>query len=140
MPQSGGLAPEPIAVVGMSCRLPKAPDLPSFWRLLHDGASGITEVPEDRRGTAGDSTRWGGFIDHVDLFDPAFFNISPRQAAAMDPQRRLMLELSWEALEDAGIIPAGLEGRPAGVFVGAGSSAASSATGSRTPLACRARA
>ena len=127
---SGAGRGEPIAVVGMSCRLPKAPDLPSFWRLLSDGASGITAVPPDRwdlgqvlgedLSAAGlaSSLRQGGFIDHVDCFDPSFFKISPREAEVMDPQQRLMLELSWEALEDAGIAPDSVRGRPASVFAG----------------------
>ncbi|MGP4029182.1 type I polyketide synthase, partial [Actinomadura sp. 3N407] len=112
---------DPIAIVGLSCRLPQAPDPAAFWRLLRDGRSAITETPADRwtgaARTAG--LRHGGFLDDVDGFDPAFFGISPREAASMDPQQRLMLELAWEALEDAMIVPATLAGGRTGVFVGA---------------------
>jgi acyl transferase domain-containing protein/aryl carrier-like protein len=121
---------EPIAVVGMACRFPKAPDLEAFWRLLRDGVDAITEVPRDRwdiealydddPGAPGKmSTRWGGFLDQVDRFDAPFFGISPREAVPMDPQQRLALELSWEALEDAGTVPSSLKGSPTGVFFGA---------------------
>nr|SCN11949.1 ebeA-type I polyketide synthase KSQ-ATa-ACP [Kitasatospora aburaviensis] len=69
--------------------------------------------------SGGSIPRWGGFLDQVDRFDPGFFGLSPREAAATDPQQRLMLELAWEALEHAGIVPATLEGGEAGVFFGA---------------------
>ncbi|MBT2897688.1 SDR family NAD(P)-dependent oxidoreductase [Streptomyces sp. McG3] len=107
-----------VAVVGLSCRLPGAPDTPSFWRLLSSGTSAITE--SSRFGEAG-PMRWGGFLpdDEVGGFDAEFFGISPKEAAAMDPQQRLLLELGWEALEDAGFVPADLRGEHLGVFVGA---------------------
>ncbi len=90
----------PIAVVGLSCRLPGVDGPATFWRLLTGGRSTITEVPVDRWDASGDQTgaRWGSFLDRVDEFDPGFFGISPREAAAIDPQQRLALELSWEAL------------------------------------------
>lgn len=121
---------EPIAIVGMACRFPKAPNIEAFWQLLHDGVDAITEVPKDRwdaaalydanSGAPGKlNTRWGGFLDRVDQFDPQFFGISPREAVQMDPQQRLMLELAWEALEDAGIVPSSLRDSRTGVFVGA---------------------
>ncbi|MEV4743883.1 type I polyketide synthase [Streptomyces sp. NPDC049555] len=126
--------PEAVAVVGLSCRLPQAPDAAAFWELLRSASSAITDVPEDRwvsvldgqAGQAGqDATgrpaggvRRGGFLDRVDAFDAAFFGISPREAATMDPQQRLVLELAWEALEDAGIVPGELEGSRTAVFVG----------------------
>ena len=121
---------EPIAIVGIACRFPKAPDPEAFWRLLRDGVDAITEVPRDRWDTAAlfdpdtaapgkVNTRWGGFIDQVDRFDPQFFGISPREAVQMDPQQRLALELGWEALEDAGIPPPRLVESRTGVFVGA---------------------
>ncbi|MCX5387493.1 type I polyketide synthase [Streptomyces sp. NBC_00083] len=110
---------EPIAVVGMACRLPGADGLSAFWNLLRDGTSAITDVPADRWGEESTSavTR-GGFLDGVADFDAAFFSLSPREAAAMDPQQRLVLELAWEALEDAGIVPDSLRGSPTAVFVG----------------------
>ncbi|HSN97956.1 MAG TPA: type I polyketide synthase, partial [Candidatus Nanopelagicales bacterium] len=108
---SGG---QPVAIVGVACRFPKAPSPEAFWRLLRDGVDAITGVPEDRwdaealydaePGAPGKANARGGwFLDHVDRFDARFFGISPREAAQMDPQQRLMLELSWEALEDAGL-------------------------------------
>ncbi|MFJ7136776.1 type I polyketide synthase, partial [Streptomyces fungicidicus] len=123
---SGGRA---VAVVGMACRLPGAPDLEAFWELLREGRDAVTDVPEGRwtlpHPAGGDGapvadpgTRRGGFLDDVDGFDADFFGISPREAAAMDPQQRLMLELSWEALEDAGVLPGKLRGSRTGVFTG----------------------
>lgn len=113
-----------IAVVGISCRFPGAPDPAAYWRLLSEGRSAIVDAPDDRwsfgesAGGDGDGLRRGGFLEDIDRFDRAFFGISPREAVAMDPQQRLMLELSWEALEDAGLPPGRLEGTPSGVFVG----------------------
>ncbi|MFI1017870.1 SDR family NAD(P)-dependent oxidoreductase [Streptomyces sp. NPDC020965] len=107
---------EPIAIVGLSCRLPGAPDPDAYWRLLCDGRSAVTEVPDGREPVGGG---WGGFIDGVDRFDTAFFGISPREAALLDPQQRLMLELAWEALENARIVPGELRETATGVFVGA---------------------
>uniref|UniRef100_UPI00389A096A type I polyketide synthase n=1 Tax=Streptomyces corynorhini TaxID=2282652 RepID=UPI00389A096A len=110
-----------MAVIGISCRFPQAPDPAAFWRLLTDGADAVTETPAHRRDALADPdvpTR-GGYLDHVDRFDPGFFGISPREAAAMDPQQRLVLELGWEALEEASIVPARLRGSRTGVFVGA---------------------
>nr|BAH02268.1 polyketide synthase [Streptomyces platensis] len=123
-------ADDAIAIIGMSCRLPRAVNPQEFWELLRNGESGITEVPPQRwdanslfdaeRSTPGTmNTRWGGFIDGVDQFDPGFFGISSREAVAMDPQQRLVLELSWEALEDARIVPERLRHTATGVFVGA---------------------
>ncbi|WP_367127397.1 SDR family NAD(P)-dependent oxidoreductase [Saccharothrix sp. HUAS TT1] len=116
-----------IAVVGLSCRFPGAADPEAFWRLLRRGEHAIRDVPADRwdadRLRDLDPTvqcpRQGGFLDHVDRFDAAFFGIPPREANAMDPQQRLVLELAWEALEDAGIVPERLRGTRTGVFVGA---------------------
>ncbi|MEW2118305.1 SDR family NAD(P)-dependent oxidoreductase [Streptomyces sp. NPDC005474] len=111
---------EPIAVIGMSCRLPGAESPAAFWDLLSRGDSAITPVPEGRWGPAGGSlgAGRGGFLTAVDGFDAPFFGISPREAAAMDPQQRLVLELVWEALEDAGVVPATLRGSRTAVFVG----------------------
>jgi acyl transferase domain-containing protein/acyl carrier protein len=116
-----------IAVVGISCRFPGASNPSAFWRLLREGADAIGDLPPGRWDleglSAGDralpGVLRGGFLESVDRFDPDFFGIPRREAAIMDPQQRLVLELSWEALEDAGIVPAGLHGSRAGVFVGA---------------------
>ncbi|WP_344898640.1 beta-ketoacyl synthase N-terminal-like domain-containing protein, partial [Actinomadura meridiana] len=110
---------EPIAIVGISCRLPGANDPRQFWRLLRDGRSAITEAPEDRWRDLDLRSRRGGFLDRIDAFDRGFFGISPREAAAMDPQQRLALELGWEALEDSRVVPGDLRGSSTGVFVGA---------------------
>ena len=120
---------EPIAVVGLACRFPGARNAADFWQLLENGIDAIREVPDDRwdisayydedPGAEGKMyTRHGGFIDDIDGFDAAFFEISPREAISMDPQHRHLLEVSWLALEDAGIAPASLSGEPVGVFVG----------------------
>ncbi|WNG36075.1 SDR family NAD(P)-dependent oxidoreductase [Archangium violaceum] len=109
---------EPIAIIGMACRFPKAPDVESFWSLLRDGVDAITEAPPERW-SLNQGTRWGGFLEQVDRFDPLFFGISPREAIQMDPQQRLALELSWEALESAGVAPGSLMDSRTGVFMGA---------------------
>ena len=121
---------EPIAVVGLACRFPGADGADAFWSLLDRGGDAVTEVPADRwdvgalyepaPGVVGKiASRYGGFLRDVDRFDAGFFGITPREAVAMDPQQRLVLEIAWEALEDAGIAPSTLAGTPAGVFVGA---------------------
>ncbi|MBX3010154.1 MAG: type I polyketide synthase, partial [Caldilineaceae bacterium] len=121
---------EPIALIGIGCRLPggvHGPD--SFWQLLQHGVDAITEIPTDRWNIQKffdpDQTKpgrtyakWGGFIDKIDQFDAQFFGISPREAAVMDPQQRLLLEMTWEALEDGGQAPEKLAGASIGVFVG----------------------
>ncbi|MFE6396912.1 type I polyketide synthase, partial [Streptomyces sp. NPDC057838] len=114
---------EPIAIIGMSCRLPgdvRTPD--DFWNLLISGTDAVTDWPADRGWPTVPGTdpghRRGGFVDDADRFDPAFFGISPREALAMDPQQRLLLEVVWESLERAGIDPAALRGSRSGVFVG----------------------
>ncbi|MEV6444860.1 SDR family NAD(P)-dependent oxidoreductase, partial [Amycolatopsis sp. NPDC051716] len=116
---------EPIAVVGLGCRLPGGIESPeAFWRFLDSGGDGIGDVPEGRWETfapvedlAGVPSR-GGFLDDVAGFDAAFFGITPREAEAMDPQQRILLEVVWAALEHAGIPPATLRGSRTGVFVG----------------------
>ena len=118
----------PIAVVGVDCRFPGAPDKDAFWRLLMDGAVADSEVPSQRwdvdtyyraDGAPGSmNTRRGHFIDNVDTFDNDFFGIAPIEAGALDPQQRLLLESSWRAIENAGIDPRSLAGTPTGVFVG----------------------
>ncbi|MFE5502768.1 SDR family NAD(P)-dependent oxidoreductase [Amycolatopsis japonica] len=108
-----------IAVIGVSCRLPGAASPAEFWRLLRTGTSAIGEVPSGRwSATATPSARFGGFLDDVGDFDAGFFGISPREAVTMDPQQRLVLELAWEALEDARIVPGTLAGSGTAVYVG----------------------
>ena len=126
-------APEPIAVVGIGCRLPGAPNGPDdFWRLLHDGVDAVTEVPITRwdadalyhrnPATAGKmNTRWGGFLDDLDRFDSDFFSVAPVEAAAMDPQQRILLEVTYEALQDAGVPATDVAGEGTGVYIGASS-------------------
>lgn len=120
---------EPIAIVGMACRFPGGAQDPSlFWSLLCDGFDGISEVPKDRWNVDSKDSevpesrrtylRRGGFLHNIDCFDPMHFHISPREAEQMDPQQRLMLELTWEAIEDAGIAPKTLRGGSVGVFMG----------------------
>jgi acyl transferase domain-containing protein/NAD(P)-dependent dehydrogenase (short-subunit alcohol dehydrogenase family)/acyl carrier protein len=122
---------EPIAIIGIGCRFPGAGNPTEFWNMLREGRDAITEVPADRwdvdsfydpnPATVGKiNSRWGGFIDNIDKFDAQFFGISPREASRMDPQQRIMLEVVWEALEDAGQVPALLAGSRTGVFIGIG--------------------
>ncbi|WP_247667463.1 type I polyketide synthase [Micromonospora sp. C81] len=120
---------DPIAIVAMACRYPGGISNPEeLWRLVADGAEGITAVPTDRGWRAdlfdtgrdgGSATDRGGFLHDAADFDADFFGISPREALAMDPQQRLLLESTWEALERAGIDPETVRGEPVGVFVGA---------------------
>ena len=121
---------EPVAVVGIGCRFPGGVTGPeSFWRLLVDGEDAITEVPADRwdadafydpdpLAPGRMTTKWGGFVSDVAGFDADFFGITPREAAAMDPQQRMLLEVAWEALEHAGIPPDSLGGSRTGVMMG----------------------
>lgn len=120
---------EAIAIIGMSCRFPGAKDPEAFWQMLQSGADAITEVPRTRwninafydpaPGTPGKmSTRWGGFLEQVDQFDPHFFGIAPKEAECIDPQQRLLLEVAWEALENGGQPPDKLAGSQTGVFIG----------------------
>ncbi|MEU6083623.1 type I polyketide synthase, partial [Streptomyces sp. NPDC047108] len=127
-PHGLSAAPQPaIAVIGLACRLPGASDPDALWRLLRAGDSAVRPTPADRlrlagssaESSPGDAPRWGGFLDEVDGFDAGFFRISPREADTMDPQQRLVLELAWEALEDARIVPGQLGDSCTGVFIGA---------------------
>lgn len=120
---------EPIAIVGMACRFPGAPDLDAFWRLVSEAVDATGEIPPDRwpvdllydpdvEAAGKMAVRWGGFVEDVDKFDPMFFGITPREAARMDPQQRLLLEVAWESLENAGLSPQRINGSSSGVFVG----------------------
>ncbi|TGO03759.1 hypothetical protein PN36_00390 [Candidatus Thiomargarita nelsonii] len=125
---------EPIAIIGMGCRFPKEANNPEkLWQILHDGVDVITEVPSQRwdvdafydpdpKVPGKTYTRHGGFLSVIDQFDPHFFGISPREAISMDPQQRLVLEVSWEALENAGLVQNRLAGSQTGVFIGISSS------------------
>jgi acyl transferase domain-containing protein/acyl carrier protein len=123
------LAPQRLAIVGLSCRFPGAGDPDSFWELLRTGTDAIGRMPSDRWNVEGlydpdpDApgrmyTRHGGFLGDVASFDAAFFGISPREALAMDPQQRLLLETTWEALDRAGQPRDRLAGSSTGVFIG----------------------
>jgi acyl transferase domain-containing protein/acyl carrier protein/protein-L-isoaspartate O-methyltransferase len=121
---------EPIAIIGIGCRFPGNVNSPDdFWKLLCDGTDPIREVPADRwdlrafydadHSKPGKvHSRWGGYIENIDQFDADFFGISPREAARVDPQHRLLLEVSYEALEDAGQSPERTAGFKTGVFIG----------------------
>lgn len=111
---------EPIAIVGMACRFPGADTPEKFWGVLARGEDHIRRVPDERvvEVWPEEVPRWAGVLDRVDEFDPEFFGISPREALALDPQQRLGLEVAWEALEDAFIIPGDLQGSRTGVYLG----------------------
>ncbi|MBD2339092.1 amino acid adenylation domain-containing protein [Calothrix sp. FACHB-156] len=123
---------EPIAIIGIGCRFPGGANNPeTFWQLLCNGVDTITEVPKNRWNideyydpnpeTPGKVyTRYGGFLENIDQFDPQFFGISPREAVSISPQQRLLLEVAWEALEEAGINPKQLVNSLTGVFLGVG--------------------
>jgi acyl transferase domain-containing protein/aryl carrier-like protein len=127
-PEASGLD-DPVAIVGLSGRYPMAPTLDWLWANLVAGRDCVTEVPADRWDhdryfdpsgeRAGTSySRWGGFLDDIDRFDPRFFAIAPREARLMDPQERLFLETAWHAVEDAGYTRDQLSQRVVGVFAG----------------------
>jgi acyl transferase domain-containing protein len=124
---------EPIAVIGLGCRFPRADDPDALWRLLRDGVDAVATVPGDRWDADAyfdpnpDApgkmyTKSGGFLSDTAMFDPLFFGTSPREAVSLDPQQRLILEVAWEALEHAALAPNRLVGSRTGVFVGIGSS------------------
>lgn len=128
--EPGSQRAEAIAIIGLGCRFPGSANSPdALWQLLLDGVDAITEIPRDRWDidawfdpdpSAPNKmyTRWGGFVDHIHDFDHCFFGITPKEVRGMDPQQRMLLEVSWEALEHAGIPPSSLHGSSAGVFLG----------------------
>ncbi|MCP5002909.1 MAG: hypothetical protein GY941_03015, partial [Planctomycetes bacterium] len=119
-----------VAIIGMSCRYPMSENVDAFWNNLKEGKDCITEVPSDRwngyknwyhpdpEHTNTAYSKWGGFIENVDTFDPLFFGISPAEAENMDPQQRIFLEESWKAIEYAGYSPDSLGNQSCGVYVG----------------------
>jgi acyl transferase domain-containing protein/acyl carrier protein len=118
---------EPIAIIGMSCRFPGGASSPElYWQLLQNGVDATSQFPVERLKASGfgdfpqeDIAGWrGGFIDGIDQFDAEFFGLTPREVASMDPQQRLVLEVSWEALERAGQAPDELQGSQTGIFIG----------------------
>ena len=129
-PDSALLAADPVAIIGIGCRLPGDVRSPQdFWRVLKDGIDVITEVPKDRwaaqdyfdpdpMAPGKTNGRFGGFVSDPALFDPVLFGISPREAVSIDPQQRLLLEVAWEAIQDSGRAPESLTGSRTGVFAG----------------------
>ncbi|MBN1998260.1 polyketide synthase [candidate division KSB1 bacterium] len=118
-----------IAIIGMACRFPGAQDYEEFWNNLESGKSSIREIPSDRfnwRDYYGDphkeknkfNTKWGGFIDNISKFDARFFGISSHEAICMDPQQRILLELVWNCIEDAGYNPKDFSSKNMGLFIG----------------------
>ncbi|MFD3478745.1 amino acid adenylation domain-containing protein [Streptomyces sp. NPDC058695] len=108
-----------VAVIGMSCKVPGADDAEAFWQLLSQGECRIEAVAAGRLAGEVPAGFRAGLLDRIDLFDAPFFEVTPRQAASMDPQQRALLELSWHALEHAGLAPDTLAGTPVGVYAAA---------------------
>lgn len=120
---------EPVAIIGMACRFPGASSTAELWQLLRGGVDAVTEIPADRWNAdrfydedatvpGKMNTRWGGFLERIGYFDAHFFRVSPREAPHLDPQQRMLMETTWEALEDAGQVPGKLAGTRTGVFIG----------------------
>ncbi len=118
-----------IAVIGMACRFPGANTYQAFWHNLVNGVNSISEIPPERwdyspyyaKDPAIPDTsvsKWGGFLDQIDQFDADFFKLSPREVQRMDPQQRIVLELSWSCFEDAGYDPRAMQGSQTGVYLG----------------------
>lgn len=118
-----------FAVIGMACRFPGAENYAQYWENLIQGKNCVAEIPKDRwdwQAYFGDprtdtnktNIKWGGFIDDIDKFDPLFFNISPKEAAYIDPQHRLFLQTAWHCIEDAGYSVESLAGRKIGIYAG----------------------
>jgi acyl transferase domain-containing protein/enoyl-CoA hydratase/carnithine racemase len=125
-----GSAAEKIAIIGMSCRYPMSENVDAFWENLKAGKDCVIEVPADRWRAYADwynpdpshphtsYSKWGGFLDSIDSFDPLFFGISPVEAEFIDPQQRIFLEECWKTIESAGYAPSTLSNRSCGVYVG----------------------
>jgi amino acid adenylation domain-containing protein len=124
---------EPVAIIGVSGIFPQSPDLDTFWDHIVNKRDLITEIPLERWNSSNyyvkraeknkiSHSRWGGFLEDIDKFDAAFFNISPREAEQMDPQQRIFLETVWKAIENAGYKASEFSGTNTGVYVGAVSS------------------
>ncbi|MEE4023928.1 polyketide synthase Pks13 [Gordonia sp. PKS22-38] len=122
-------ADDDIAIVGLSTRFPKAGHTPeSTWDALINGVDGISDLPDNRwtefkadariADAIASANVKGGYLDDVKSFDADFFQMSPREVEMVDPQQRLALELTWEALEHAHIPASDLKGGPVGVFIG----------------------
>ena len=112
---------ERIAIVGMACRFPGAPDAEAFWAQLRSGADLVTRGRPDGLFVDAETEaagHFGAYVEGLDRFDAGFFRIAPIEAELLDPQQRMLLETSWAALEDAGIAPDGLRGSRTGVFGG----------------------
>ena len=120
---------QPIAIIGLACRLPGCSDASDYWNLLCEGRDAISQTPQERWNgrkffRPGESkpgktqSQWGGFVDNIDRFDAALFGISPREAAAMDPQQRMLLEVAYRAAEDAGVPLDAMRGENVSVHVG----------------------
>ena len=123
--------PEPIAVIGMAGQFPMAKRLDDYWDNIANGRNCVSEIPKARWDVLahyqeGDpspgktNSRWMGHLEEYDLFDPMFFDISPKEAMSMDPQQRVLLQCAWQAIESAGLDPRSLSGSRCGVFVGCG--------------------
>ncbi len=119
-----------IAVIGIACRFPGASDYKQFWENMEAGVNSITEIPSQRwevekhyspipNQPNKTISKWGGLVEGIDEFDAEFFSISPREAGQVDPQHRIMLELSWSCIEDAGYSASQFSGKDVGVFMGA---------------------
>ena len=121
---------ELVAIIGMACRFPGANDYGQFWKNMEAGVNSISEIPSQRweaekyyapipNQQNKTISKWAGLVEGIDEFDAEFFSISPREARKVDPQQRVILELSWSCIEDAGYSPSQLSGKDVGVFMGA---------------------
>jgi acyl transferase domain-containing protein len=132
-PLESGQAAESIAIVGIGCRYADARGPEEFWEIVRSGRNTVRDAPQHRIELGYDidhfydprpripgkiSSKKGGFLEHPELFDPAPFGIAPRDALTMEPQQRLMVEVTWDALEDAGIVPAEIAGERVAVMLG----------------------